>query len=82
MEDVMSAANARPRFLTVMMAVFSGLALGLAMLGIYGLISYSVARRTAEFGIKTALGATPGRLLWQVLQQGLTMGLIGWAWER
>lgn len=79
MEDVMSAANARPRFLTVMMALFSGLALGLAMLGIYGLISYSVARRTAEFGIRTALGATPGRLLRQVLWQGLTMGLIGWA---
>jgi putative ABC transport system permease protein len=79
MEDVMSAANARPRFLTVLMALFSGLALGLAMLGIYGLISYSVAQRTAEFGIRTALGASPGRLLWQVLWQGLTMGLVGWA---
>lgn len=78
MEDVMSAANARPRFLTAVMTLFSGLALGLAMLGIYALISYSVARRTTEFGIRTALGAAPQRLVRQVLWQGLAMGLVGW----
>ncbi len=77
MDDVMDNANSRPRFFTVVLALFSGLALGLAMLGTYGLISYSVAQRTAEFGIKSALGASSQRLLWQVLRQGLTMGAAG-----
>ena len=71
MDEVISDANSRPRFLTVMLSVFSMLALGLAVIGIYGVISYSVEQRTAEFGVKVALGASPRNLLMQVVRQGL-----------
>ena len=77
MEDVIAAANSRPRFLTLILTMFSVLALGLATVGIYGVISYSVERRTAEFGIKIALGAQPWQLLLQVIGQGVMMGIIG-----
>src|SRR5947207_12308106 len=77
MEDVMAAASSRPRFLTLILTMFSVLALGLATVGIYGVMSYSVEQRTTEFGIKMALGAEPGRLLLQVIGQGLLLGLIG-----
>ncbi len=77
MQDVMAAASSRPRFLTLILSMFSILALGLATVGIYGVMSYSVEQRTAEFGIKMALGAEPRQLLLQVIGQGLLMGLIG-----
>ncbi|MGA7413822.1 MAG: FtsX-like permease family protein, partial [Bryobacteraceae bacterium] len=79
MEDVVAAASSRPRFLTLILGLFSVLALLLAGVGIYGVISYSVAQRTTEFGIKIALGAEPGMLLRQVLQQGLLLGMAGMA---
>lgn len=79
MEDVAAAASSRPRFLTLILSLFSALALVLAAVGIYGVISYSVAQRTTEFGIKIALGAEPVLLLRQVLQQGLVLGLAGMA---
>jgi ABC-type antimicrobial peptide transport system permease subunit len=77
MQDVLASANSRPRFLTAVISGFSAIALGLAMIGIYGVISYSVEQRTAEFGIKMALGARPSQLLAQVLAQGLAMAAIG-----
>jgi len=77
MDDVVAASTSRPRFLTLILGMFSVLALCLATVGIYGVIAYSVEQRTAEFGIKMALGAEPGRLLLQVIGQGLTLGLIG-----
>jgi putative ABC transport system permease protein len=77
MDDVMAAASSRPRFLTLILTMFSALALGLATVGIYGLIAYSVEQRTSEFGIKMALGAEPRQLLLQVIRQGLTISGIG-----
>jgi predicted permease len=77
MEDVLAAATSRPRFLTLILGMFSILALALATVGIYGVISYSVEQRTAEFGIRMALGAEPRGLLLQVIRQGLALGLIG-----
>jgi putative ABC transport system permease protein len=77
MEDVIAAATSRPRFLTLVLGMFSILALGLATVGIYGVISYSVEQRTSEFGIRMALGAEPRRMLLQVIGQGVTLGLIG-----
>jgi putative ABC transport system permease protein len=77
MDDVMSRSVARPRFLTLAMTLFSVLSLLLAALGIYGVISYSVAQRTAELGIRMALGARTGDVLRLVCANGLRIALIG-----
>jgi len=65
------------RFATNLLAVFAGLAILLAAVGLYGLISYSVAQRVNEFGLRAALGASPGDVLALVLKQGATLALIG-----
>ena len=77
MDDVLSTAQARPRFLTMLLTLFAGVALVLAAVGIYGVISYSVAQRTSEFGIRIAMGASPKDVLGMVLGQGLLLGAIG-----
>jgi predicted permease len=77
MEDVILASQSRPRFLTLLLSLFSGVALVLAGVGIYGVISYAVEQRVNEFGIRMALGAAPSRILRMVLGQGLVLGLIG-----
>jgi predicted permease len=65
------------RFATNLLAVFAGLAILLAAIGLYGLISYSVAERTNEIGIRMALGARPIDVLQMVLKQGAKLALIG-----
>jgi putative ABC transport system permease protein len=77
MDEVVSSAQARPRFLTLLLTMFSSVALALAAVGIYGVISYSVAQRTNEFGIRMAMGASQQDVLKMVLGQGLLLGLIG-----
>ncbi len=77
MEDVLSSAQARPRFLTLLLSLFSGIALVIATVGIYGVISYSVARRSKEFGLRMALGARPTNILGLVLKQGVLLTGIG-----
>jgi putative ABC transport system permease protein len=77
MEDVLSRAQARPRFLTLLLSLFSGVALAIATVGIYGVVSFSVARRTKEFGLRMVLGAQGGDVLGLVMKQGAQMILIG-----
>jgi predicted permease len=77
MEDVLSRAQARPRFLTLLLSLFSGVALAIATVGIYGVVSYSVARRTKEFGLRMVLGAQGGDVLGLVMKQGAAMVTIG-----
>jgi putative ABC transport system permease protein len=77
MEDVLSRAQARPRFLTLLLTLFSVVALAIATVGIYGVVSYSVARRTKEFGLRIVLGAQTGDVLGLVMKQGAGMILIG-----
>ncbi len=79
MDEVLYAARARPRFLTMILTLFSTLSLSLAALGIYGVISYAVAQRTSEIGIRMALGASTGNVIGLIGSSGLRLGLIGTA---
>jgi predicted permease len=65
------------RLHTVLLGVFAGLGLALALLGVYGVVSYSVARRTQEIGVRMALGAGQATVLRMVLRQGLTLVACG-----
>ncbi len=77
MEEVVSKSMVQPRFLALLLATFSGIALFLAAIGIYGVMAYSVAQRTQEIGVRMALGARPLHVLRLVLGQSLGMLLIG-----
>jgi ABC-type antimicrobial peptide transport system permease subunit len=60
-----------------MVSIFGGLALILALVGVYGVVAYAVVRRTREIGIRLALGARPGEVLRMILREGLIMTLGG-----
>ena len=77
MDDVIAAASARPRFLTVLLSLFSFIAVALAAVGIYGVMAFLAAQRTREFGVRMAIGASPSDVLHLVLNQGLKMGAAG-----
>jgi putative ABC transport system permease protein len=77
MEQVVSSSVAQSRSLTIMLGVFASLALALAAVGVYGVVSFSVTQRTREVGIRMALGAQPGDIVRLVLRQGMTLALIG-----
>ena len=77
MEDRTSEPWARRHFQTGLFSGFAGVALALALVGLYGLMAFIVKLRTAEVGIRIALGATPGRVLGLILRQGLGMTVPG-----
>jgi putative ABC transport system permease protein len=72
-----AAALSQPRFRSVLLAGFAGLALTLALVGLYGLLSQSIARRTHDIGIRMALGADRVRVLRSVLGQACALALVG-----
>ncbi len=77
MDQLVSAAAAERRFQTLLLTAFGGLALLLSLVGLYALMSFSVAQRTAEIGIRMALGAQRANVMRLILRQGSALALIG-----
>jgi predicted permease len=77
MEDRLSESVAQPRFYAVVLSVFAGLALILAVVGVYGVLSFAVSQETRETGIRMALGARREQVLTRTLLRGLRLTLLG-----
>ncbi|MFN8060708.1 MAG: ABC transporter permease [Vicinamibacterales bacterium] len=79
MHDVLADASATPRLTGWLLGAFAAIALLMAAVGLYGILSYLVSRRMRELGIHLALGADRASLRWMVVRQGLGLGLVGTA---
>ena len=77
MEQVVSESTARQNFNMLLLSIFAGMALLLAAIGIYGLMSYTVEQRTQEIGIRMALGAGRGDMLKLIVRQGMLLAGVG-----
>ena len=77
MNEVVQLANARPRFTFLLLAAFAGIALLLAAVGVYGVMSYVVSRRTREIGVRLALGAAPASVVRMIVREGMTVAALG-----
>jgi putative ABC transport system permease protein len=76
-EDLLSQSLLRPRSSTVLLSMFAAMAFLMAMIGLYGVIAYSVYRRTREIGVRISLGAQRSAILKMILAQGLRLTLFG-----
>jgi putative ABC transport system permease protein len=77
MSEVISLSSSPRRFNTLLLGVLAGVSLILAMIGIYGVMNYSVTQRTREIGIRMALGATSSDVMRMVVGQGMKLAIIG-----
>ncbi|HXA84606.1 MAG TPA: ABC transporter permease [Candidatus Dormibacteraeota bacterium] len=76
-DEIMDGSRAQPRFILLLLGVFSAAALVLAIIGIYGVLAYSVAQRRQEMGIRLALGAEKSDILRMIVSYGLTLTMTG-----
>jgi len=79
MEGTLDTATAAPRFQTYLLVLFAGVALALALAGIYGVMAYTVSQRVPELGVRIALGASPRSILGLILGQGAKLAGLGLA---
>jgi putative ABC transport system permease protein len=77
MEDNMASSIAQPRFRTWLILIFAGIALALAAVGVYGVMSYTVTQRTNEIGVRVTLGAGPREIYRIVVGEGLRFAILG-----
>ncbi len=77
LQDSLARSVAPEKFLATLLLLFAGLALALALIGIYAVMSYSVEQRIPEIGVRMALGATPGEALQPIIKQGVVLALLG-----
>jgi ABC-type antimicrobial peptide transport system permease subunit len=77
MRAAVASAVASPASMTALVGAFAGLALALGMIGIYGVLSFLVSKRTREIGIRIALGAPSRDVLWSIMKEGVKFGALG-----
>lgn len=77
MEEVVATSQERRRFNLMLLSLFAGLSLVLTIVGVYGVVSYSVTQRVHEIGVRTALGASPSQIVRLVVKEGMLPALIG-----
>jgi putative ABC transport system permease protein len=77
MNEIVAASLDHQRFNLTLLGIFAAVALALAVVGIYGVMSYAITQRTNEIGIRVALGAQHSNILWLILGQGLRLTLVG-----
>ncbi len=77
LDDVVARHRARDRFTLLLLSVFAGVALTLAAVGLYGVLSYAVTQQSHEIGVRMALGAPPGRVRAAVMRHGAAIAMAG-----